>query len=178
VQKALDQEEPEKGTSETETLEGMPDPEPETEYRALVVGRKSLPRLREVFESFAETGQTDWDAETLERTAYLRLPDVTFVLWALARLPERKIVGFLAAQMQPCAQGREGFVLACHVLPGESLNAKWGLGTALFSWAEALGLPRIMARTKRGNGEGLNEAAAWETLGFTYDSTLMVWERE
>jgi len=176
VQKALDQEEPEKGTPETETLEEMPEPEPEVEYRALVVGRRSLPRLREVFESFADTGASDWDAETLEKVAHERLPDPLFSLWALARLPERKIVGFLAVQMQPGPQGKEGFVLAVHILSGESLEASDALNLALSRWAEAMGAVRLVMRTRRGDSEGPAESRAWERLGFGFDSVILVRE--
>lgn len=174
---ATETQEPEAGVRiEDLAPESEPGPEP-VSYRAYAVTKTSLGRLRAVFRGFAETGASDWDADTMERTSWHRLgADPCFVMWALVRMPDREIVGFMAAQMQPGTQGREGFVLALHILPGESLSAIGALSRALFSWAKALGLNRIVARTRRGDTEGLDEPAAWERLGFTFDSVLMVWE--
>ena len=168
------------GATEVPEPQSEPEPKPEpVSYRAYAVTRKSLGRMRPVFQSFAETGSSDWDADTMERTSWHRLgPDPLFVMWALVRMPDREVVGFMAAQMQPGTQGKEGFVLALHILPAESRSASAALGRALFSWAKALGLNRIVARTRRGDAEGLNEPAAWERFGFRFDSVLMVWEGE
>lgn len=176
AQVTVDEPETEGIEMDPETLEEMPEPEPEIEYRALVVRRKSLPRLDKVFESFAETGASDWDAETIRKVAWERLPDPLFCLWALVRLPQRKLVGFLGVQMQPGPQGKEGFVLAVHVLPGESLEATDAFDVVLSRWAEAMGAVRLVMRTRRGDLDGPAEPRAWERLGFEYDSTILVRE--
>lgn len=149
---------------------------PAPTYRALRVGRRSLALLAEVFDSFASTGMSDWDAETMLRAGQDGVANPLFALWAVQRLPEKRVVGFLVAQVQPGRQQPEIYVLAVHILPGESLKATDPLGEVLFGWARALGIRRMVARTRRGDAQGLTEPAAWERFGFRYDSTLMVWE--
>lgn len=151
-------------------------PEPTSEFEALSVGRKSLPLLQALVEEFAATGATDWDAETLLRLAWVWVADPRFAVWAIVRQGTGQALGFLAAQMQVGHMGREAYVLAAYARPG--VSALWreaGL-EALRSWARALGVTRLVARTNRGGLDGLTEPRAWQSHGFQYDSTIMVAE--
>jgi len=147
--------------------------EHEQVFKAVTVTRRSLELLRPLVERFADSGASQWDSETLMRVAWDRLAAPLFRVWAVVRDGTTEPLGFAVAQVQASDVGTEVYILAAYMEPGLPLYAGDPLQAAFRRWAKAMGAVRMMARTVRGDGNGLAEPHAWERFGFIYDSTLL-----
>lgn len=146
-------------------------------YEVLAVDRRSLPAMRELFEVFAKTGNSQWTAEVLAQHAFAKLIEPTFWLWCVVETGKTKPLGFVAAQIQRGNSGVEGFILAAYMNIDLPKAATMVMKAMLESWATQFGLTDIYARTRRGTENGLAEPRAWKAFGFEYDSTLLRWQR-
>ncbi len=145
-----------------------------SDCEAMPVDRASLPSLQPLMEEYVAGGAGNWSVRLLTQTAWMWAIDPHVGLWVLVRRGESEPLGFLAVQMRAGYTGREGGVLAAYVCPGLSPAGVRPLLEALWGWAGALGITRLMVRTNVGSKNGMADPATWEGVGFVSECTIHV----